>query len=84
MNNMIKVWITKYALTQGIIETEAKRCASVNEDMIETKNLGLFHGEGREWHLTKEEAIKRANEMRIKKIASIEKQLDKLKSLKFD
>lgn len=87
----MKVWISKYALTQGIEEIEAKICN--NEDMVErvkdTSIVGFqpsqyYHGEGREWHLTKEEAIKKAEEMRDKKIRSVQKQLEKLQNMKFE
>lgn len=87
---IIKVWISKYALTQGIEEKNAVVCSNINIDMIEIVNtekhfIGneYYHGEGKEWHKTKEEAIKRAEELRLKKIKSVEKQLEKLKSLKF-
>jgi len=86
MSDSFKVWITKYALTQGIIEGEAEICHGVSESMIELleSNKMYFHGEGREWHRDKESAIKRAEEMKLKKIASIEKQLEKLKEIKFE
>lgn len=38
---------------------------------------------GKDAFLNKDDAIKRAEEMRKKKIASLEKQLDKLKKLSF-
>ena len=43
-----------------------------------------YHGEGKEWCRTKEEAIKRAEEMRKKKICSLKKQIEKLNSLRFE
>lgn len=82
----MKVWITKYALTQGIYEIDARRCDNVvSNDMIESiKNTGsYYHGEGRDWHLSKEDAIKKAEEMRQKKIANLENQIEKLRGLKF-
>lgn len=83
----MKVWITKYALTQGIFEIEAERCTNVSDDMIEQKNIQwqtYYYGEGNEWHLTKEGAIKRAKEMREKKIKSLKKQLNKIEKLDFN
>jgi ketol-acid reductoisomerase len=77
----MKVWITKYALTQGIIETEAERSKN-HEDMIDTGKFGYYHGS--DWHKTKQEAIKKAEEMKEKKILSLEKQLTKLRILKFE
>lgn len=83
----MKVWITKYALTQGIDEVEAEICDS---NMIKVKARGTgcideyYHGKGKEWHLDRESAVKKAEEMKLKKIASLEKQIKKLKELKFE
>lgn len=83
----MKVWITKYALTKGIIEEEAEICLDHNgvpykTNMIDTKNYGTFHYE--EWHKTKEQAIKMAEDMRKKKIESLKKQITKLEKMKFE
>jgi len=86
-----KVWISKYALTKGIYELEVKRCVNSirdkdESDMVEIRKNGFtsyFHGEGKEWHLTKESAIVRAEEMKLRKIESVKKQLNKLEKLKF-
>lgn len=43
-----------------------------------------FHGEGNEWHKIKESAISKAEKMRQKKIASLKKQIAKLKNMKFE
>ena len=44
---------------------------------------GYFHGEGREWHRTKESAIDKAEEMRKKKIETMKKQIEKLEKMEF-
>ena len=81
----MKVWITKYALTSGIIETEAEECG---DDMVRVHNStfcdSYYHKEGREWHRTKESAIAKAEEMRKKKIDSLQKQIKKLENMKFE
>lgn len=77
-------FVTKYALTQGILEIKA---IELDNEMIKQINEGrtsYYHDEGREWHRTKDEAIKKANEMREKKLASLKKQIVKLESLSFD
>jgi hypothetical protein len=79
----MKVWITKYALTMGISERVARICSDINPDMISCGGLDLFHGEGREWHRTKEAATARAEEMRKAKIASLKKQIARLEKLTF-
>jgi len=78
-----KVWISKYALTKGIYELEVKRCVNSIRDKDESDMVSYFHGEGKEWHLTKESAIVRAEEMKLRKIESVKKQLNKLEKLKF-
>jgi hypothetical protein len=42
-----------------------------------------YFGEGKEWHLTKDDAIKRANEVRLKKIELLKKQIAKLEKMDF-
>ena len=38
---------------------------------------------GNDWHRTEADAVARAEQMRVKKIASLEKQIAKLKKLSF-
>ena len=67
----MKAWITKYALTRGIIETE---------------NLNnCYSGKGYSWmHCNKESAIQKAEEMRQKKIESLKNQIQKLEEMRFE
>jgi len=90
MSDSFKVWITKYALTQGIFEVEVEfpSYADVDNDknyvkVVKNQGEGYF-GEGKDWHRTKESAIKRAEKMKMNKIANVEKQLEKLKKMKFE
>lgn len=78
----MKVWISKYALTKGIYEVEV--ITTEFETMVVDKSnpTFMFYHKG-EWHKTKEDAIKRAEEMRNKKIKSLEKQINKLKNMRF-
>lgn len=77
----MKVWITKYALTKGIEQID-----------VEISDDGYAYSIGRwrtqyppgDWHRTEAAAIKRADEMRLVRIASLEKQITKLKALCFD
>jgi hypothetical protein len=83
----MKFWVTKYALTQGIQEVEAKDPADGNTpSMLVVKTDGCFgtqgyHGEGKEWHRSPESAQKRANEMVKAKIASLKKSLAKFEKM---
>ena len=81
---LMKVWITKYALTKGIIETEGE-VSDDFPDILDAKGIvNYLHGEGKEWHMTKESAVQKAEEMRQKKIASLKKQIDKLERMRFE
>ena len=76
------IWITKYALTQGIWQVEAK---DVEEGMCMCLIDGYatyFHG--KDWHMTKEAAIERATEMWTAKIQSRRTQLAKLEAEAMD
>ena len=78
---MITVWVTKYALTTGIIIEQVEEPNPERPHMIHAKALGpqaYFHG--RDWHRTREDAVTRAKEMRIARLASLRKQIAKLES----
>lgn len=81
---ILKIWITKYALTQGILELEAERCNNTNPDLIKTEKHGFFLGEGKEWYTTKEEAITKAEQIKQAKINGLKKQLKKLENMSFE
>lgn len=80
----MKVWITKYALSKGIKEKEVKQSDSFPETVYGKDLYESYHGEGKEWHRTKESALARAEELRKKKIASLCKQIEKLEKLRFE
>ena len=88
----MKAQITKYALTQGIEEIDSNQVKEF--EMTDTGYL-CFRRNGKylytteiysqkEWHRTKESTIKKAEEMRHKKIASPKKQIKKLEEMKFE
>jgi len=76
----MKVFITKYALTKGILEFEVTE----KDDMVSVGGnfLHNFHGEGKEWHRSINEARIRAEQMRLNKISQLKKQIQKLEKLK--
>lgn len=79
---LTKIWVTKYALTSGIFEAEAEIDEDWNMASIPSRTyLSTLHG--KDWHRTVEEAMKRAEEMRVKRIASLRMQIKKLEELKF-
>lgn len=78
-------WISKYALTQGVFSIKAD-ISDTSDGMLVDRSGGYasyYHGEGREWHRTKEGACAKAEEMRISKLRSIEKQEKRLRDLVF-
>ncbi len=86
MSERFKVFITKYALTQGIEEVlvESTHTPTMVSRVSGQGNFSeYYHGEGRDWHRTRPRAIARANEMLQRKIASLKKQIAKFEKLKF-
>ena len=81
----MKVWITKYALTDGIICTEGKDMFGGIWVKDESICLGRNHFfERTEYSMTKQSAIQKAEEMRQKEIASLKKQIEKLEEMRFE
>lgn len=84
----MKVWITKYALTKGIIEAETDKisndgfCHAYWIDKNGYKCNSFFHP--KYFEKDKESAVSKAEEMRQKKIASLKKQIEKLEKMKFE
>lgn len=78
----MKVWITKYALTKGIVEAEG--------EVLQDKSLEVTSGEykgawfwRKDFELTEEGAKVRAEEMCMKKIDNLKKRILKLEKKKF-
>ncbi len=77
----ITAWVTRYALSSGIEKVDAEVCSDVSTTMIKYGERGYAYC--REWHLSEEEAIARAEEMRAAKIKSLKARIQKLKKLSF-
>ena len=79
------VYITKYALTRGIIvsemeiQNEGKSCFGKPEGFIWSVSFN-----GNEFHLTKEEAMAQIEKMRKTQIESLKKKIGKLENLKIE
>lgn len=76
----MKVWVTKYALTKGILCQEVEDCG---EGMVKTTDSWAAYYHKNEWHKTREAAVVQAEDMRKRKLASLEKQIAKLEKLRF-
>lgn len=83
----MKIWNSKYALTEGLIEQEGEEYGKVGSSTVRVGLLPrqeYLHGEGKEWHRTRESALARAEVMRQAKIVSLRNQLARLEALRFD
>ena len=79
----IEAWITKYALTQGILKRRVK-ISKYTSGMVSEYISGYLHSyHGSDWHRTHKSALKKAEEMRLKKIINLKKQLAKVRALTF-
>ena len=81
----MKVWITKYALTEGIFEKEVETCFDISPKMVSDKDGSYktcYHKP--DWHETRKDAVAQAEKMRIAKIASLKKQVKKLQGKRFE
>ncbi len=77
----MKAYITKYCLTDGIQEMDGEVSKEWPKYFV-TTNPKLFLPNC--WHTTREAAVAQAEQMRIKKIASLKKQIARLEKLKFE
>ena len=75
-----KAWITKYALTKGVLVLNVEQYGRFGNLVCDPLNRwhDSYHGEGRDWHRTRESAVKRVAEMRKAEIASLRKQIARL------
>lgn len=88
----MKVWITKYALTDGIVETEIIEQWNVRKDpvcvmvkyMCQSQDSNKYILDSGDFCYTHECAIEKAEEMRQKKIESLKRQIKKLEEMRFE
>jgi len=76
----MKIYITKYALTIGILEFEGK-ITSTSDDMVQVNKYEYYHKPF--WYLTKEDAVEHANKLKANKIIALKKQISKLEKITF-
>ena len=81
----IRAWVTKYALSDGVYMVEGDVCHETSSSMLKwtTRHGGTSTTHGKDWHRTPEQALARAEEMRIAKIESLKKSIKKMEALQF-
>ena len=79
----MKFWITKYALSTGIQEVDGEIAGTSGSMVLYGHGYSrqAAHGEGKDWHRTREAAVERAKKMRVAKIASLRKSIEKLEKM---
>ena len=80
-------WITKYAMTDGILERKVEDCFDISAAMvkdIQTREYSGIYYHGKDWHRTKAEAIKRAKEMQVAKLKLIDQQRKRIAAFRFE
>ncbi|MFT9078075.1 hypothetical protein [Ethanoligenens sp.] len=77
------VYITRYALTEGIYlaEVELSQTDDSRVTVLRGRHSGIFHKP--DWHVTWTDAINRAEKMRKQKIQSLQTQIACLKRMDF-
>lgn len=84
MTDKVTAWVTTYALTTGIVKVEGEVFAEGSGLSYRAKDARVnSYAHGNDFHLTEDGAKARAEEMRVKKLASLEKQRQKLLKLVF-
>ena len=84
---VVTVFVTKYALTQGILEIDgspSKRSPDMFVSLPDWTNSGLtamYHKPY--WHETMAVAVEHAEQMRLQRIESLKRSIPKLERLNF-
>jgi hypothetical protein len=84
---MTKVFVTKYALSTGVFSAEAEcKCGSDMAVIPGDRAKGYFdqYLHKGDFHFDVESALQKAEEMRIKKLKSLDKQMKKVSAIKFE
>lgn len=80
---MMKVFVTKYALTTGILVIEARRVEAVPHMVEDIRQRFPTYYHKPHWHETWEEAQYQAERMQAKAIIAARKKLSKLERMTF-
>jgi hypothetical protein len=83
-NKKYTVYVVKYALTQGIYKAQVVYSGISEMVCTEDKYHMCYHGINKDYSFTFEEAKKIAEKMKVKKIASLKKKLERLEKITFE
>lgn len=81
----MKVWITKYALTQGLYLIDGYIDARKDTMFVRTKISGgppEYYNKPY-WHKHKADALRHAHELRLKRVDALKRSITKIEGLKF-
>lgn len=81
----MKVYVTKYALTRGILEFTARERKALNPIVVDdpdgmNKKASFY---GSDWHADFDAAQARAEQMRDARMRLLRKQIEKLENMRF-
>ena len=85
----MKYWVTRYALSGGIIEVDGELSDCCNTMLCYMKSGKYSKGSnyqcahGKDFHDSRDKAVCRAIEMKKAKIASLKKQIKRVEALEF-
>ena len=79
----MKIWITKYALTRGIIEAEINMPSGEYITITRISGCPSTTLKPCEWFKSKEDAIKKAEEMKKTEIENLIRRIKKLEKMRF-
>lgn len=87
----MKVWITKYALTQGIIEAEVAEiktarsvCYEYSGKIGNSKRKKIIMLSPGEVCFDRQTAVSKAEKMRVAQIGYLENQIERLRKINFE
>lgn len=82
----MKAYVTKYALTEGILEVECDEHQNggyLSFPSPQNPNWDI-HASRNQWRKTRDEAVALSNAMRDKKVKNLKAQVARLEALKFE
>lgn len=76
----VTAWVSKYAMTVGLYAVQGE----VNNQMLIVRGKLTQYFHKGDWHLTREEAVERAETKRKRRIKSLEKSLAAARAMTFE